>query len=138
LIINTEICVVFLLSRLFLLKIIFAVNYLNNLNTNQREAVEYISGPSLIIAGAGSGKTRVLTYKIAYLLSVGYSPTSLLALTFTNKAANEMKERIASLVGYEKAKGLWMGTFHSVFSKILRFEAEKIDYTQKFYNLRCH
>jgi len=115
-----------------LLKIIFAVNYLNNLNTNQREAVEYISGPSLIIAGAGSGKTRVLTYKIAYLLSVGYSPTSLLALTFTNKAANEMKERIASLVGYEKAKGLWMGTFHSVFSKILRFEAEKIDYTQKF------
>lgn len=120
------------MSRLFLLKIIFAVNYLNNLNTNQREAVEYISGPSLIIAGAGSGKTRVLTYKIAYLLSVGYSPTSLLALTFTNKAANEMKERIASLVGYEKAKGLWMGTFHSVFSKILRFEAEKIDYTQKF------
>lgn len=115
-----------------MLKIIFAVNYLNNLNTNQREAVEYISGPSLIIAGAGSGKTRVLTYKIAYLLSVGYSPTSLLALTFTNKAANEMKERIASLVGYEKAKGLWMGTFHSVFSKILRFEAEKIDYTQKF------
>ncbi|HXK81921.1 MAG TPA: 3'-5' exonuclease [Bacteroidales bacterium] len=108
------------------------MNYLNNLNTNQREAVEYISGPSLIIAGAGSGKTRVLTYKIAYLLSVGYSPTSLLALTFTNKAANEMKERIASLVGYEKAKGLWMGTFHSVFSKILRFEAEKIDYTQKF------
>lgn len=108
------------------------MDYLKDLNQNQREAVEYITGPSLIIAGAGSGKTRVLTYKIAYLLSSGYHPSSLLALTFTNKAANEMKERIELLVGSDKTKGLWMGTFHSVFAKILRFEAEKIGFTSKF------
>lgn len=105
---------------------------LEHLNIQQREAVEYISGPSLIIAGAGSGKTRVLTYKIAYLLQQGLAPQSILALTFTNKAAREMKERIAQLVGDHRARYLWMGTFHSVFSRILRTEAEKIGFTATF------
>lgn len=105
---------------------------LNQLNAQQREAVEYINGPSLIIAGAGSGKTRVLTYKIAYLLQQGLAPQSILALTFTNKAAREMKERIAQLVGDHRARYLWMGTFHSVFSRILRTEAEKIGFTATF------
>ena len=98
-------------------------NYLEELNESQRNAVLYNDGPSLVIAGAGSGKTRVLTYKIAYLLEQGYKPWSILALTFTNKAAREMKERIARRVG-EEARYLWMGTFHSIFSRILRAEAQ--------------
>ena len=107
-------------------------NYLDELNESQRAAVLYNDGPSLVIAGAGSGKTRVLTYKIAYLLDNGYEPWSILALTFTNKAAREMKDRISRAVGVEKAKYLWMGTFHSVFSRILRAEAETIGYTSNF------
>jgi DNA helicase-2/ATP-dependent DNA helicase PcrA len=107
-------------------------NLLEHLNTQQREAVEYNDGPSLIIAGAGSGKTRVLTYKIAYLMQQGYPPHSILALTFTNKAAREMKERIAQLIGWQYARYLWMGTFHAVFSRILRTEAEKIGFKANF------
>lgn len=104
---------------------------LSSLNDAQREAVEYIDGPSLVIAGAGSGKTRVLTYKIAYLLEKGMKPWNIMALTFTNKAANEMKERIAQLMG-EDARYLNMGTFHSLFSRILRYEANVIGYTSQF------
>lgn len=107
-------------------------DYLNELNESQREAVLYNEGPSLVIAGAGSGKTRVLTYKIAYLLDNGYEPWSILALTFTNKAAREMKERIARQVGQERARYLWMGTFHSIFSRILRAEAEALGFTTNF------
>lgn len=106
--------------------------FLNELNDSQREAVEYIDGPSLVIAGAGSGKTRVLTYKIAYLLNRGYEPWNILALTFTNKAADEMKARIASLVGQDKARHLYMGTFHSIFSRILRIEADRLGYSSNF------
>ena len=106
-------------------------NYLEELNESQRNAVLYNDGPSLVIAGAGSGKTRVLTYKIAYLLEQGYQPWSILALTFTNKAAREMKERIACRVG-EEARYLWMGTFHSIFSRILRSEAHVIGFTSNF------
>jgi DNA helicase-2/ATP-dependent DNA helicase PcrA len=105
---------------------------LSQLNEHQREAVTYNDGPSLVIAGAGSGKTRVLTYKIAYLLLSGYHPSTILALTFTNKAAREMKRRIADLVGADKAKWLWMGTFHSIFSRMLRSEAERIGFTPQF------
>ena len=108
------------------------VNYLDELNESQRAAVLYNEGPSLVIAGAGSGKTRVLTYKIAYLLDSGYDARSILALTFTNKAAREMKERISRQVGVERARYLWMGTFHSVFSRILRTEAESIGFTSNF------
>jgi len=107
-------------------------NYIDELNESQRAAVLYNDGPSLVIAGAGSGKTRVLTYKIAYLLESGYEPWSILALTFTNKAAREMKERIAKQVGEQSARYLWMGTFHSVFSRILRTEAESIGFTSNF------
>ena len=103
-------------------------NYLDELNEGQRAAVLYNDGPSLVIAGAGSGKTRVLTYKIAYLLDQGYKPWSILALTFTNKAAREMKERIARQVGENLARYLWMGTFHSTFSRILRAEADAIGF----------
>ena len=106
-------------------------NYLDELNGSQREAVLYNDGPSLVIAGAGSGKTRVLTYKIAHLMEQGYDPWNILALTFTNKAAREMKERIAKQVG-ERARYLWMGTFHSIFSRILRVEAETIGFTSNF------
>ena len=105
---------------------------LEALNESQRKAVEYIDGPSLVIAGAGSGKTRVLTYKIAYLLQQGMKPWNILALTFTNKAAKEMRSRIGQLVGEEIARYLYMGTFHSIFSRILRREAEKIGYTSNF------
>lgn len=104
----------------------------DQLNENQRVAVEYIDGPQLVIAGAGSGKTRVLTYKIAYLLTKGMKPWNILALTFTNKAANEMKQRIGTLVGSELAHSLYMGTFHSVFSRILRIEAERIGFNSSF------
>jgi len=108
------------------------LSFLNELNESQRKAVEYTGGASLVIAGAGSGKTRVLTYKIAYLLKTGLAPSSILALTFTNKAAREMKERIAQMVGEKTARYLWMGTFHSVFSRILRSEAELIGYSKNF------
>ncbi len=107
-------------------------NLLDQLNDAQRAAGEYCSGPSLVIAGAGSGKTRVLTHKIAYLLEQGLPPYYLLALTFTNKAAREMKERIAELVGEKKARRLWMGTFHAIFSRILRNEAEAIGFQSNF------
>jgi len=108
------------------------MDLLNDLNEAQRAAVEYIDGPSLVIAGAGSGKTRVLTYKIAYLLSQGMKPWSIMALTFTNKAAREMKERIGKLVGDDLAQHLYMGTFHSIFSRILRAEAEHIGFNNNF------
>ena len=107
-------------------------DYIEELNESQRAAVLYGDGPSLVIAGAGSGKTRVLTYKIAYLLENGYNPWNILALTFTNKAAREMKERIARQVGEQRARYLWMGTFHSVFSRILRAEASHIGFTSQF------
>ena len=108
------------------------MDLLNDLNEAQRAAVEYIDGPSLVIAGAGSGKTRVLTYKIAYLLDQGMKPWSIMALTFTNKAAREMKERIGKLVGNDLAQHLYMGTFHSIFSRILRAEAEHIGFNNNF------
>ena len=105
---------------------------LAQLNDSQRKAVEYNDGPQLVIAGAGSGKTRVLTYKIAYLLQNGLKPWNILALTFTNKAAKEMKQRIGHLVGDSVAKDLHMGTFHSVFLKILHVEGERLGFTSNF------
>ncbi len=109
-----------------------STDFINELNEQQRKAASHVKGPLLIVAGAGSGKTRVLTYRIAYLLQQHHAmPHNILALTFTNKAAREMQERIASLIG-DKATGLWMGTFHSIFSKILRFEAEKIGFSSNF------
>lgn len=108
------------------------VNYLNELNTPQKQAVETTDGPVMVIAGAGSGKTRVLTYRIAHLINKGVDPFNILALTFTSKAAQEMKERIGKIVGFAEARNLWMGTFHSVFAKILRAEAEKIGYPRNF------
>jgi len=105
---------------------------IEGLNSSQKEAVMYNNGPSLIIAGAGSGKTRVLTCKIAYLLELGLSPERIVALTFTNKAAREMKERIASMVGQKIAKRLVMGTFHAVFSRILRTESEHLTIKKEF------
>ena len=107
-------------------------NILNELNDGQRRAVEYCDGPQLVIAGAGSGKTRVLTYKIAYLLEQGMAPWNILALTFTNKAAREMKERIGRLVGHERSSRLQMGTFHSVFARMLRMEAQHIGFNANF------
>ena len=104
---------------------------LKSLNEQQKKAVEHDKGPSMIVAGAGSGKTRVLTYKVAYLISNGYKPAEILALTFTNKAANEMKARIRELVG-AKAEHIWMGTFHSIFAKILRIEAKHLNYKSNF------
>ncbi|MCQ2110684.1 MAG: UvrD-helicase domain-containing protein [Bacteroidaceae bacterium] len=109
-----------------------AIDYKNELNGSQLDAVMYTDGPCMVIAGAGSGKTRVLTYRIAHLLEIGIEPWSILALTFTNKAAGEMKERIATQVGEKKARYLWMGTFHSIFSRILRTEAQAIGYTPNF------
>ena len=108
------------------------LSFLNRLNTAQREAVEYIDGPSLVIAGAGSGKTMVLTYKIAYLMAEGMMPQRILALTFTNKAAKEMKDRIAQLGGEQMIRSLWMGPFHSIFNCILRRECEKIGYRPQY------
>lgn len=105
---------------------------LKELNDNQREAVINYNGPTLVIAGAGSGKTRVLTYRIAYMLQEGIAPYTILALTFTNKAAREMKERIALLVGHDIARRLWMGTFHSIFSKILRYESHALGYPSDY------
>lgn len=107
-------------------------DYLDKLNSQQREAVEYCDGPQLVIAGAGSGKTRVLTYKIVHLLNNGYEPWRILALTFTNKAAREMRDRIEQLVGSKNASRLWMGTFHSIFARILRQNAERIGYKPNF------
>ncbi len=108
------------------------MEFLNDLNSVQREAATQISGPVMIIAGAGSGKTRVLTYRVAYLLNQGIDPFRILALTFTNKAAREMKDRIGSLINESYARQLWMGTFHSVFARILRVEADKIGYPKQF------
>jgi DNA helicase-2/ATP-dependent DNA helicase PcrA len=105
--------------------------YLDKLNDVQRDAAMTIQGPVMIIAGAGSGKTRVLTYRIAHIIQSGNDAFNILALTFTNKAAKEMKHRIEAVVGHE-AKNIWMGTFHSVFAKILRVEAEKIGYPKDF------
>ena len=102
------------------------------LNTAQWDAVSYCEGPSLIIAGAGSGKTRVLTYKIAYLIEQGMEPWRILALTFTNKAAREMRDRIANVVGFESAQNIWNGTFHSIFARILRLESDVIGYPHDF------
>ncbi|MCB0401860.1 MAG: UvrD-helicase domain-containing protein [Flavobacteriales bacterium] len=108
------------------------MSYLDELNESQRKAVEATEGPVMVIAGAGSGKTRVLTYRIAHLINKGVDPFNILALTFTNKAAQEMKDRIGKIVGFSEARNLWMGTFHSVFAKILRSEAEKIGYPSNF------
>jgi DNA helicase-2/ATP-dependent DNA helicase PcrA len=108
------------------------MEYLNGLNESQRAAVEHIEGPTMVIAGAGSGKTRVLTYRIAHMMRLGIDPFNILALTFTNKAAKEMTERINNIVGGGESKSITMGTFHSVFSRILRFNADKIGYPQNF------
>ena len=107
-------------------------DYLSKLNQQQRDAVDYLAGPQLVIAGAGSGKTRVLTYKIVHLLSQGYEPYRIMALTFTNKAAREMKERIEPLVGGATANRLWMGTFHSIFARLLRNHADRIGFKSSF------
>src|SRR5512135_2254969 len=107
------------------------MSFLHQLNPAQREAVQALEGPVMIVAGAGSGKTRVLTYRAAYLIDRGIPPESILALTFTNKAADEMKSRIISLVG-EQSRAIWMGTFHSIFARVLRFEAEHLGYTRSF------
>lgn len=109
-----------------------STNFLDDLNPIQQEAAKAIRGSSLIIAGAGSGKTRVLTYRIAYMIQQGIDPFNILSLTFTNKAANEMKERIINLIGSHEARNVWMGTFHSIFARILRSEAERLGYTQNF------
>src|SRR5690554_5054337 len=108
------------------------MEYLKGLNEAQRQAVEHTEGPTMVIAGAGSGKTRVLTYRIVHLMKKGVDPFNILALTFTNKAAREMKDRISSIIGGTEARNLWMGTFHSVFAKILRIEAEKLHYPRNF------
>jgi len=106
--------------------------FIEELNKAQKDAVLNFEGPSMIIAGAGSGKTKVLTYRIANLIHNGIPAYSILALTFTNKAAREMKERIAKIVGWETSQNLWMGTFHSIFSKILRREADKLGYSSNY------
>src|SRR3546814_19996999 len=103
------------------------LDYLQGLNTSQRAAVEQIKGPVMIVAGAGSGKTRVITYRVAHLINNGVDPFNILVLTFTNKAAKEMRERITKVVGGEE-KNIWMGIFHSVFAKILRVEGNHLDW----------
>jgi len=108
------------------------MDYLNGLNESQYEAVTTLEGPLMVLAGAGSGKTRVLTIRIAHLITNGIDPFNILALTFTNKAAKEMKERIAKVVGQSNARSLWMGTFHSVFARILRSEAHYLGYPSNF------
>ncbi|WP_303331940.1 UvrD-helicase domain-containing protein, partial [uncultured Muribaculum sp.] len=107
-------------------------DYIQQLNVQQQDAVLYTGGPQLVIAGAGSGKTRVLTYKIVHLLCHGYEPWRILALTFTNKAAREMRERIEGMVGQATASKLWMGTFHSIFLRILRIHADRIGFKSNF------
>ncbi len=107
-------------------------NYLNDLNEAQKQAVINTEGPALVIAGAGAGKTRVLTYRIAHLLQKGVQAGKILALTFTNKAAGEMKERIARIAGNEIARFLWMGTFHSIFARILRIEGDRLGYKSNY------
>lgn len=107
-------------------------NFLNELNTEQNNAVVHSDGPMMVIAGAGSGKTRVLTYKIAYLLKTGIDPFNILALTFTNKAAREMKERVMKLIGDSEGRNVWMGTFHSIFAKILRIDGHHLGYPSNF------
>jgi len=106
--------------------------YFKSLNSEQEKAVTHTTGPLMVIAGAGSGKTRVLTYRIVHLIDSGVNPSNILSLTFTNKAAKEMRSRIEEIAGEANAKNLWMGTFHSVFSKILRFEADKLNYPTNF------
>ena len=108
------------------------MNVLEGLNSAQIKAVKSEAGPMMVIAGAGSGKTKVLTHRIAYLIEHGVDPFNILALTFTNKAAQEMKERIAVMVGQDHARNIWMGTFHSIFARILRIEHEKIGYPSNF------
>lgn len=108
------------------------MDYLKGLNESQYEAVTSLQGPLMVLAGAGSGKTRVLTMRIAHLIHNGIDPFNILALTFTNKAAREMKERIAKVVGDSNARSLWMGTFHSVFARILRIEAHYLGYPSNF------
>ena len=107
-------------------------DFLKGLNEEQYKAVTAPDGPAMVIAGAGSGKTRVLTYRIVYLLKKGVDPFNILSLTFTNKAAREMKERVINLIGSDDARNVWMGTFHSVFARILRFEGDKLGYTSSF------
>ena len=108
------------------------IDYLAGLNDRQREAVLHIDGPLMIVAGAGSGKTKVLTTRIAHLLANGVDAFHILALTFTNKAAKEMKERVEKILGNNEARNLYIGTFHSVFARVLRIEAEKIGYPNNF------
>ena len=108
------------------------MDYLAGLNEAQKAAVINTEGPTMVIAGAGSGKTRVLTFRIAHMLQKGVDPFNILSLTFTNKAAKEMKERISKIVGGNEARNLWMGTFHSIFARILRSEAEKLHYPSNF------
>ena len=107
-------------------------DYIQQLNKQQQDAVLYTDGPQLVIAGAGSGKTRVLTYKIVHLLRLGYEPWRILALTFTNKAAREMRERIEGMTGAATASKLWMGTFHSIFARLLRSNAERLGFKSNF------
>ena len=107
-------------------------DYLKNLNKAQKDAVMSINGPLLIVAGAGSGKTKVLTHRIAYLIENGVDPFNILSLTFTNKAAQEMKQRISLMIGEDKSRNIWMGTFHSVFARILRVEHDKIGFPSNF------
>ena len=110
----------------------FNMNVLDGLNESQIAATKVINGPVMVIAGAGSGKTKVLTHRIAYLIEKGVDPFNILSLTFTNKAAQEMKQRISLMVGHEKARNIWMGTFHSVFARILRVEHEKIGFPSNY------
>ena len=108
------------------------MNYLETLNPPQLEAVKHTEGPSMVIAGAGSGKTRVLTFRIAYLIERGVDPFNILALTFTNKAAREMKERVINLIGDADGRNVWMGTFHSTFAKILRIDGHHLGYPSNY------